>query len=211
MTKLAIFDCDSTLSSIEGIDELARLRGPDILKEVESLTNAAMDGEVPLNDVFGRRIDIIRPNQESCDLVKQLYIDTVEPTAVETITQLKASGWTPIILSGGFKPLIDPLAKHLGINRVEAVPLFLDDNGKYVDFGRNYPTTRNGGKPDIIYQLVKEYNAEKSIMVGDGISDLECQNHVDAFIGYGGYIKRSKVFTEAKHFITELRQLFSAI
>jgi len=39
--KLICFDCDSTLSSVEGIDELARLRGPEIFKQVEALTNDA--------------------------------------------------------------------------------------------------------------------------------------------------------------------------
>ena len=37
------FDCDSTLSSIEGIDELARLRGVE--ERIVTLTNAAMDGK----------------------------------------------------------------------------------------------------------------------------------------------------------------------
>ena len=41
--KLIVFDCDSTLSSIEGIDELARLAGPSAFKEVEALTHAAMN------------------------------------------------------------------------------------------------------------------------------------------------------------------------
>ena len=36
--KLIVFDCDSTLSSIEGIDELARLRGEETFAEIEALT-----------------------------------------------------------------------------------------------------------------------------------------------------------------------------
>ncbi len=51
-TKLLFLDCDSTLSSIEGIDELARLSDPAIFAEVVTLTNAAMNGEVPLREVF---------------------------------------------------------------------------------------------------------------------------------------------------------------
>lgn len=211
MTKLAIFDCDSTLSSIEGIDELARLCGPEVLNEVEALTNAAMDGEVPLDEVFGRRIDIIRPNRAQCDYVKQLYIDTVEHTALETLAQLKQDGWRLIILSGGFKPLIEPLAELLDVERVEAVPLTLDEAGAYVDFGRDYPTTRNGGKPEIISSLIQEYSADKCIMVGDGISDLECKSIVDLFIGFCGYVKRDKVVAGAEKYVTELKQLFSVL
>jgi len=39
--KLLLLDCDSTLSAIEGIDELARLRGASTFAAVESMTRAA--------------------------------------------------------------------------------------------------------------------------------------------------------------------------
>lgn len=211
MSKLAIFDCDSTLSSIEGIDELARLRGDAVLKEVAALTNAAMDGEVPLGEVFGRRIDIIQPDQALCDTVANLYIETVEPHAKDVIETLRADGWTPIILSGGFAPLILPLADYLNIDRVEAVPLHLDADGKYIDFGRDYPTTRNGGKPEIIQQFLAEYQPAKTIMIGDGVSDLETAPFVDLFVGYGGYTRRTAVESAAEHFITRLIDLLPVI
>ena len=50
--KLLIFDCDSTLSAIEGIDELARVRGPEVFKRVEEMTNDAMDGSVACRQRF---------------------------------------------------------------------------------------------------------------------------------------------------------------
>ncbi len=54
--KLIVFDCDSTLSSIEGIDELARVKGQSIFEQVAELTHAAMNGVVPLDEVFTRRL-----------------------------------------------------------------------------------------------------------------------------------------------------------
>jgi phosphoserine phosphatase len=91
-TKLIILDCDSTLSAIEGIDELAREKGTTIFNEVVALTNAAMNGEVPLDEVFARRLEIIQPDLATCEKVEQLYIDTIEPTAFETISTLKQRG-----------------------------------------------------------------------------------------------------------------------
>lgn len=209
--KLIIFDCDSTLSSIEGIDELARAKGPKIFAEVEALTNAAMNGEVPLDEVFARRLEIIQPDLATCTAVEQLYIDTVEPTAIFTLTALREKGWECAILSGGFKRLIEPLAAHLGIERIEAVPLELDENGCYVSFDATYPTTYNGGKPEIIRHLKKELNPTQIIMVGDGVSDLETRSEVDKFIGYGGYTPREKVQKGADSFIYELAELLTLI
>ena len=208
MSKLAIFDCDSTLSSIEGIDELARLKGREILDQVADLTNQAMDGKVPLDQVFGKRIDIIRPNRDDCEIVANLYMQTIDEDAASLISDLKSEGWTPVILSGGFRELILPLAEKLGITSVEAVPLHLDEDGNYGDFDRSYPTTRNGGKPEIIANLRQKHSPQRLIMIGDGISDLECQDHVDAFIGFGKYANRQLVRQGAQHFVTELKQVF---
>ena len=209
--KLIIFDCDSTLSSIEGIDELARAKGPEIFSEVEALTNAAMNGEVPLDQVFARRLEIIRPDLATCAAVEQLYIDTVEPTAIATLNTLRDQAWKIVILSGGFKRLIEPLAAFLNIDRIEAVPLNLDENGYYVSFDKSYPTTYNGGKAEIIRQLKSEFSPEKIIMVGDGVSDLETQSEVDSFIGYGGYTPREKVKAGADHFIYKLDELLALV
>jgi len=202
--KLIVFDCDSTLSSIEGIDELARVKGEDIFDQVAALTHAAMNGEVPLDEVFSRRLAIIQPDQQSCDTIAQLYIDTIEPTAIETLNSLRSLGYTPIILSGGFKILIEPLAKLLEIDQVEAVPLNLDSSGNYINFDASYPTTYNGGKPEIISKLKQQYNPTEIIMVGDGVSDLETKPDVDKFIGFGRYTPREKVQAEADYFVHSL-------
>lgn len=209
--KLIVFDCDSTLSSIEGIDELARLGGNSIFKEVEQLTNDAMNGIVPINEVFAKRLAIISPTRKDVETVAQQYIETIEPTAKNTIEELEKRGWTPIILSGGFKIIIEPLAQLLGINRIEAVPLILKDDGSYDHFDNTYPTTYNGGKPEIIKKLITEYNATKTVMVGDGVSDLETQPIVDHFIGYGGYTPREKVKKEAQYFVHSLDEILTIL
>lgn len=208
MAKLAFIDCDSTLSSIEGIDELARFRGPELLSQVEDLTNAAMDGKVPLADVFGKRIDLIKPDRKLCEKVQQLYIDTAEPSAKELVSRLKSDGWTVVILSGGFKELIYPFAEFLGVDKVLAVPLYLTETGDYRDFDRAYPTTYNGGKPELIREEMAKVSTTQSLMVGDGISDLEAKEVVTTFVGFGGYIKRCAVEQQSDYYINELKQLF---
>lgn len=202
--KLFFVDCDSTLSSIEGIDELGRACGPESFKLVEELTNQAMNGEVPISEVFGRRMEIIRPSRAAADAVAQLYIDTIVPGTAEVISRLKADGWTPVILSGGFAPLIRPLAKVLGIEHVEAVPLHFDPDGNYAGYGSDYPTTRNGGKPEIIRQWKQAMLPEVVVMMGDGVSDLEAKGEVDLFIGFGGVVAREAVRKGADAWVTRM-------
>jgi phosphoserine phosphatase len=205
--KLLIFDCDSTLSSIEGIDELGRARGAEVFKRVEEMTNDAMNGKLPVQAVFGRRLEIIQPEQKDIAAIGRLYIETVEPTAKAALATARAAGWTPMILSGGFRPVIRPLADFLGIERVEAVDLFFDAQGRYTGFDEAYPTTRSGGKPEMVNRLRAELKPTKVVMVGDGVSDLETKPVVDLFVGFGRYVARERVKRESAAFITSLAEL----
>jgi phosphoserine phosphatase len=206
-TKLVIFDCDSTLSAIEGIDELARLRGPEIFAQSEAMTNAAMEGKIAVEDVFARRLAIIQPRRDDVTAVGRQYVERVEPTARETIAQLKATGWTPVILSGGFRQIIEPLAAYLGVARIEAVDLHFSADGGYTGFDEAFPTTRSGGKPERIRDLKREFSPARIAMVGDGASDLEAKPVVDLFVGFGRYIERPKVKAGAHVFIHSLSDL----
>lgn len=205
--NLILFDCDSTLSAIEGVDELARLRGPDCFAEIEAMTYAAMGGQTPIEEVFGRRLEIIRPTFAEVATVAQMYLDQIEPTALATIKEVKAMGWTPMILSAGFTQAIEPLAEYLGITRIEGVALQFDESGNYADYDRSYPTTKNGGKPARILHLKSELSPDHIVMVGDGISDLETKNVVDLFVGFGRYVQRPKVKSSTAHFIHSLSEL----
>lgn len=206
-TNLICFDCDSTLSAIEGIDELARLRGPVVLAEIEAMTNAAMDGKIPLEQIFSRRLAIIRPGRAEAEAVGRKYVETVEPTAQSTVAKLKSAGWTPVIVSAGYTQAIQPLADFLGIARIEAVRLEFDASGDYAGFDATHPATRKGGKPEIVQALRRELNASRIVAIGDGVSDLETKPVVDLFVGFGRYVEREKVKAGAAVFIRSLAEL----
>lgn len=207
MSKLLVFDCDSTLSGMEGIDALGRLRSADIAARIAQLTTAAMDGRVPLDDVFGLRLNLIQPSQRECASIAQCYLDRVEPHAQRVIAALQGEGWDCAILSGGLAPCIAPLAAALGIDRVEAVPLYFDASGAYAGYGADYPTTRNGGKLDVVRQLQADGAYTTTVMVGDGVSDLETKPGVDLFVGFGAYVSRPRVRAQADRFIHGLDEL----
>jgi phosphoserine phosphatase len=209
--KIIAFDCDSTLSAIEGIDELGRSRGPAVFAQIEAMTHDAMNGRLPVEAVFGRRLEIIQPRRADADAVGRRYVETVEPTAQATIAALKLRGWTPVIISGGFRPLMASLAEHLGIERVEAVDIFFHSDGAYNGYDKNYPTTRSGGKPEIVAALKREFSPKQFVMVGDGASDLETKPSVDRFVGFGRYTPREAVRQGAHDFIYTLDALLKIL
>lgn len=207
MSNLLVFDCDSTLSGIEAIDELGRLRPAEIAAQISQLTTDAMNGRIPIEEVFGLRLRLIRPSRQECAAIGQRYLDHVEPHAKRVIAKLTGRGWDVAIVSGGFVPCIAPLAADLGIERVEAVPLYFDASGAYAGYEADYPTTRNGGKLDLVRQLRAAGGYAKIVMVGDGVSDLETKPEVELFIGFGAYVCRPRVRAEADCFIHALDEL----
>ena len=204
MKKIIAFDCDSTLSAIEGVDELARLAGDEIFRQVEDLTNQAMNGEIAIEKVFGRRLDLIQPTRQQCEEIGEMYLEHIEPTAKETISALRNLGWDCLIISGGFAPCIAPLARALHITRIEAVPLHFHPDGRFAGYDSSYPTTRNGGKPELLRQLREDEHPETIVMVGDGVSDLETNSVADHFIGFTRYVARPQVTTHCDYETKEL-------
>jgi phosphoserine phosphatase len=210
-TKLLLFDCDSTLSAIEGIDELGRLRGPEVFKAVEDMTTKAMDGSTPMESIFAKRLDMIKPTLKELESIGQKYIQEVEPTALDTIKKLKADGWMVMIVSGGFTQAIRPLAQYLGIERVEAVELRFNPDGSYAGYVESCPTAKSKGKNVVALKLRDEFKAYQTVLVGDGASDLEVKGDVDKMIGFGRYTPRPKVKAGADAFITSLDQLIALL
>tara|TARA_B110000037_G_C17032855_1_gene470283 strand:- start:272 stop:928 length:657 start_codon:yes stop_codon:yes gene_type:complete len=209
--KLIFIDCDSTLSSLEGIDELARMRGEQTFRDCSNMTNRAMDGEIAIEAVYGARLKLIEPSREECAVIGQQYIDTIEPHVEELIAWLRDNGWTPVIVSGGLTQVIEPLAKHLGIEGLEAVDLVFNEDGSYHSFKETCPTSRMGGKIEIVEAAKAIGDVDVTVMVGDGVSDLETQDNVDLFIGYGRVVARDKVKAEAKHFVMSLQDIPSIL
>lgn len=196
--QTVIFDCDSTLSAVEGIEELAR----EHRAEVEALTEEAMRGTIPLEQVYGRRLQLVRPPRGRVLALGQRYIETLVPDAIETIAALRAEGVHVRIISGGLKPAVLALARKLGVEEaaVAAVDVYFDENGSYAGFEEASPLTMSGGKR----RVIESWQAPRPIlMVGDGATDQEAQPVVDAFAAFAGVVYRAPVVAAADYVIRE--------
>ncbi len=192
--RTVVFDCDSTLSAIEGIDELAIGRR----EAIAALTESAMRGEVPLQAVYGQRLALIRPGRDAVAALGAQYITTAVPGARETVAALRAHGVEVRILSGGLRQAILPFAAWLGLRPedVAAVDIYFDDSGEYAGFDEASPLTRSGGKHTVLTAW-RTALPTPILMVGDGITDLEARPAVEMFIAYAGVVEREAVTRKA--------------
>lgn len=192
-----VFDVDSTLSAIEGIDELAEAAG--MRKEVAALTNRAMRGEIPLESVYKGRLDSIRPSKAAIDKLGKKYVKRALPHARELVRALNRLKKRVCIVSGALEPAVRVLAEHLDIplSGVFAVPIRHDAAGNYAGYDESSPLARSGGKIAFVRRLAE---AEKGglALVGDGITDLEAAAHASRFIAFGGVVQRPPVFEAAR-------------
>lgn len=197
--RFVFFDVDSTLVTIEGIDELA---GGN--EEIVRLTEAAMSGEMAVQEVYGRRLDIIRPGRSAVEALGSLYVRSMVAGASETIAALRDGGADVHLVTAGIAQAIEPLASRLGIppRAVHAVPLLFDESGEYRDFDRRSLLTKDGGK-ELTVRTVLARSKGASAFVGDGVTDLETRSVVDRFIGFGGVQTRARVKDNAEIFVSE--------
>jgi phosphoserine phosphatase len=210
-----VFDCDSTLSSIEGIDELARLRGVE--ERIVALTNAAMDGKIPLQEVYAERLRLLSPRRADMRAIEEAYKKTVVPGARELIRTLQDLGRRVLIVSGGLADAVVGFGVWLGVAREDIYAVGLTYNaltGKWWD----YRADAAGGNPDEEYLMYDDsalttQNGKieviraartaglRAMLVGDGSSDLAAAPAVDLFCGFGGVVERPMVAANARVFL----------
>jgi len=209
-----VFDCDSTLSTIEGIDELARLKGQT--DRIAQLTHQAMEGLIPLEKVYAERLNLLQPTRAELAEVGRLYRRTLVPEAAEVVAALQAAGVEVFIVSGGLLSAVRDLALKLKIpdEQVRAVPLELDQlQGEWWDYARHRfagnpeerylgispsPLAESSGKITIVRDLILD---KRVMMVGDGSTDLATKGTVKLFVGYGGVARRKAVVDGAEIFV----------
>jgi phosphoserine phosphatase len=185
-----VFDCDSTLSEIEGINELASMNG--VHYEVAEMTRRAMGGQVPFEEVFGARLDLIKPQKKQIAALGKLYTSTLVEDAATCVDALQSLSIEVHLLSGGYREALMPMAQKLGVRQdhLHANDLLHDGEGQYAGFDAGNPLCRSGGKAEVLAGLP---DAGPTLLVGDGASDAEARHNVELFVGYGGVEKRGRV------------------
>ena len=198
-----VLDVDSTLCGIEGVDWIAQLRGPDIARQSALLTERAMNGEIPIDAAYGARLDIIRPTRAEVDALSQAYQETLAADAPATIAALRNAGVRVVLVSGGFRRAIDPVARQLGVE-LRAVDLYWDAAGDYAGFDTASPLATQTGKLVVVRALALP---RPTLAVGDGSTDAGMRPAVDEFAAFTGFARREPVVAVADREIASYAEL----
>lgn len=208
------FDVDSTVIQEEGIDVLADSLGKGA--EVSAWTLKAMEGDTKFEDALAARLDIIKPSKSSILKCLEDHPLQLSPGVDRLVEVLMENGTHVYLVSGGFRIMIEPVAKTLSISKdnIVANTIFFDEDsesGEYSGFCREEPTSADMGKPKAVKMLKDEHGYETVVMVGDGATDAQAKPPADAFIGFGGVAIRDAVREKACWYVYDFQGMIDVV
>ncbi len=180
--RLIAMDMDSTLVTIESIDEMGGLLG--IKDQVASVTERAMRGEIDYAESLRQRVALLRGLKEAalekiCEMRMQL-----SPGAEKLVERCKELGVRTLLVSGGFSFFTKWLKNRLGLDVVYSNELEIAD-GKLT--GRVVGDIVDGeGKAARLVQEIASLgiSATQAVAVGDGANDIPMMEIAGVSVAY---------------------------
>ena len=127
-----IFDLDSTLVTIEGLDWLAQKKG--VSPRSIEITKLSMEGKVDFKTTLIEKMNLISPSYDDIVAMGDAYCTNIVEGAQEMVTRFLEAGIDVWIITGNFNPAVEMLSKKLGIKNVVCNKINFDSDGKYVGF-----------------------------------------------------------------------------
>jgi phosphoserine phosphatase len=195
--RLVAFDMDSTLITIECIDEIADMHD-GIRPKVAAVTASAMRGEIDFRASLQQRVALLRALPVAA--LERVYAErlALSPGAERMLAGFRRIGAQTLLVSGGFTFFTDRLKDRLGIDHTAASTLEIVDGrltgritGEIVDGAvkaRAFARLRAGLSGD----------GGIAVAIGDGANDLPMLRHADVSVGYRA---KPVVRVEATHAI----------
>ena len=179
---LAVMDMDSTLISIECIDEIADMMG--IKPQIAEITEAAMRGELDFAASLRKRVSLLKGLPESA---LQRVIDErlqLNPGAREWIAACKANNIKTMVVSGGFTLFANHTQSLLGLDYAVANTLEIID-GKLTGhiLGDIVDASRKAHELEKLRDALG-LNVSQTIAIGDGANDLKMMSSAGVGVAY---------------------------
>ncbi|WP_066810652.1 phosphoserine phosphatase SerB [Sphingomonas asaccharolytica] len=168
--KLIVADMDSTMITVECIDELADYAG--IKAQIAAVTEAAMRGELDFGEALDARVALLKGLDES--VIARCLAERVKimPGARELVRTMRGWGASAILVSGGFTRFAEPVAAEIGFTRAIANVLEIAD-GKLAGTVSK-PIVDASTKLATLSEAVLDLDLSRAetLAVGDGANDL---------------------------------------
>lgn len=187
-----VFDFDSTLVPVESLEEVLRgsVSDPEMLRWIEEITRRGMEGELDFRASLEARLAIAAPGLEAIRSTGRALADGLTPGARGCVAALIAAGHDVRIVSGGFRDVILPAARALGLapDRVHAVSVRWTPGGAFASLIED-------GFVDSKVAGVQPLHAawpRPVVAVGDGATDmaLATAGIADRFVAFTGHVRR---------------------
>lgn len=197
--RLLVTDMDSTLITIETIDELADLVGKK--DSVSEITAQAMRGEIPYDESLRRRVAVLKGLDESA--LERVYRERVKlsPGADRLIAAAKTAGIRILLVSGGFTHVTEPLKAKLKLDYTRANTLKIVA-GKLT--GEIEGAIVNADvKREALIAVRDEMGIAKEqiIAMGDGANDLKFMAEAGVSVAYRAKPVVNRQATHAINFV----------
>ena len=179
---LLVMDMDSTLITIETIDELADLVGRKA--EVAAVTAQAMRGEIEYDESLRRRVAVLKGLDES--ELDRVYRERVRlsPGAEDLIAEAKRAGMRILLVSGGFTHVTDRLKARLGLDYTRSNTLKVA-GGKLTGEVEGRIVNADGKREALLAAREElKLGKERIIAIGDGANDLKFMSEAGVSIAY---------------------------
>tara|TARA_R110002051_G_scaffold225659_2_gene288584 strand:- start:4643 stop:6535 length:1893 start_codon:yes stop_codon:yes gene_type:complete len=188
-----VFDFDSTLVAFETLEALADQvlgRAPDrdrIIADIARLTDQAMAGEIAFGEALRARLALLPLTRDDVTALADRAVEAMTPSVRRNLAFFRDNAERIVILSGGFRDIIAPVAEALGVSasRVLANDLVYDAAGRVTGVDGDNPLAGPDGKVRALQALKL---TGPVVMVGDGWTDAE--------VKLGGLADRFYAFTE---------------
>ena len=169
MSKLAVFDFDSTLMDGETIEIIASCIG--LQKEVACITKRAMEGELDFFDSLTYRVSLLKGIKE--EKVNEICANLPYMTgAKETISELQKRGFKVVCFSGGFKNATAYAKNILGYDADFLNILHTKDGILTGQVGGEMMFSDSKGQMLKKLQSLLGITPQETITIGDGANDL---------------------------------------